>query len=152
MEPVAFTVLFQRPVSWIGRIVTFVTGDEYSHSVVSMRGRVWSSQIPKVATWAFADSPYKSKITNYDSHTIMLTSRQADLVESWLNGRVGSWYDVLALVGWLFGITQLQWRNRFYCHEFCREPLEKIGLLADVDELITARQLMNDLETIRNRQ
>lgn len=141
-------IMFFKPNSLIGDIVCLFTGDQYSHSVVEINQNVYSSEIPRITKTFWYTSPYNPFNRPSYQYILNVTQEQATVIESWVEHRVGKLYDCLSLFGWLFGIKRWQWRNRFYCHEFCREALEKAGIFEDVDELITAERLMSELSNI----
>lgn len=141
-----FRVVFLRPKGIIGYIITFFTKDDFYHSAVIIGDEVWSSEIPVVKKHQYND------YIKDDRHCCLeigidMTPDKIEIIKSWLNSRVGKMYDLYALIGWFFNIPKLQWRNRFYCHEFCREPLEKVNMLNDVGikKLVTASTLIREM-------
>jgi hypothetical protein len=142
------TVFYIRPKNWIGDMVCWATGDIFSHSILVVGDTFYSSQILRAKKGSFSTGEYKDR--RGVKQIIEVNEEQLATIVKFGEGRVGKFYDMLALLGWLFHKRQWNSKSRFYCHEFCREAFELAGLLDDTSELITARRLFRDLQKLHN--
>ena len=136
---------FTKPQSLAGKAVVWRTYDKYSHSVIVMGDTLYSSQIPRVVKKPVDGYPIAA-LYEFD-----VSEETYRAVEAWLESRVGKWYDVLSLVGWLLGIRSIQWNRFHFCHEFCHEALVRAGVLEPTNDFITADNLILSVMTKANQ-
>lgn len=132
-------IAFTKPQSLAGKIVVWRTYDRYSHSVVILGDRLFSSEIPYVKKRSVEGYPIAER------HVFSVDERTYGEIETWLESRVGKRYDILSLLGWMVGIRWIQHSKFHFCHEFCREVLVRAGILAPTRDFITANNLILDI-------
>lgn len=71
-------------------------------------------------------------------------NRTKEKLKLYLDGRIGTPYDVLSMLGWLFRIKSLQVKNLTYCFEMVYDALFAAGIVPDRNKkFITGDQLEN---------
>lgn len=91
-------LIFVKPYSFIGNVIKFMTGGQYSHIAIALsEDKIFEAQYGKIS------GIYDMTYTNYDIKEPAITDRQRhQLVEFIYNGDpCGREYDGYEIVGWL---------------------------------------------------
>lgn len=134
---------FTKPVSLVGDIIVWRTGDKYSHSWVVLDG-VMYDPLP------LKSKRHKPPIRQGDL-TFHLTVNDSDFerVQKWCENWVGSYYDFIAIFGWLIGVKEIDSPHHTYCHEFCNEILNMIqDKKVERPDLISAQDVIERLTSM----
>lgn len=147
----SFRIVFKKPQGIIGKLVCWRTKDIYSHSWIELDGIIYD---PSVIYGKRIILNKNLRRRNYPADLVIeikLTKSERQLMRAWVEDWVGSPYDFLSVLGWFFGIKEMESNRNSYCHEFCRHSLVRLGKLPADNHLITARRLKRELVGISGK-
>lgn len=130
---------FVTPQSVIGQLVAWRASDVYSHSWISLDGVMYDP----LPIWS------KKHVEPIDYGDLVITIDVEDdvykAIEAHCENWVGTFYDFLGILGWMFGLGVVQNSNHTYCHEFCHEIITMITGKNGKHRLISANHLIEEL-------
>ena len=136
-------VCFKKPGRFdlVGQLIKLRTGDEYHHSFIVANGVKYDPTFPRVGRVPLNGQPPKADLTL----AIPCSDVELAIITRWLEEQVGGTYDWLAIIGWIFGIKEIEFKLSSYCHEFCREVLVLLGRVIPSNDQITAKRLLTEV-------
>lgn len=127
---------------FVDDLISFRLESNWVHAVIEVDEKVYSSTFPVTIC---VDPSYKDVSLPPRTGTkwvINVTDDQKAKIIDYCDSRVGTSYDVLSMLGWLFRIRALQVKNLTYCFELVYDALNAGGLVPDRGKkFITGDQL-----------
>jgi hypothetical protein len=151
-------IFYTRPHTIFGKIICWRTGDIFSHSLIVKDDTYYSAAPFRVVTGTFCREKIICRHNGeYDGihgvlQSVELTDEQWEKMSEWLNSKVGKFYDVWAIFGFVFNKKSWQAKSRFYCHEFSRGAFEAAKLLPPTKDFIFARSLFREIFALKNKK
>jgi hypothetical protein len=142
------TFRFLEAASFVGNIITWRLKEPFSHAAIIIDGYAYSSTFPLVAMVPVSHHSVGFPSRNGMDITIELSEEEFLGLKNWCESQLCKPYDLLSLLGWIFGIQHWQSLNSTYCFEFIRRPLTYLGILprSSRKELISASRLIGELQ------
>ena len=123
-------------------LISWRLESNWVHSVIQVNEWTYSSTYPKTVKLPPTDSQVAMPPRKGTSWKVPVTPEQKEKILSYLNGRIGSDYDILSMLAWAFRIEELQSKNKTYCFEMVYDALSSAGMVPDRNKkLITGDQL-----------
>lgn len=149
------TIIFRfvEPCSFIGRIITWRLKEPFSHVAILIDDTAYSAQIPYVAMLPVTHKSVAMPPRKGKDVVLEVTQEECQKIKNWCESHIGRSYDLISILGWIFGMPCLQSKTHTYCFEYCRKAVEQMGWLEPVNELIKGNRLLADLQALaRQRQ
>lgn len=144
MYKVAIVRLY-RPADLFGRLICWRLESQYSHATIEMDGTIYSATFPKVVAVSPDNVAFGMPPRDGRSFNVMLTEEQHTKALTWFKARVGSSYDIMAMLGWAFRVKSWQSQKDCYCFDSVYRCLVAAGIFEETDNFVSGDQLIGAL-------
>lgn len=139
------TVRLYFPADAFGNLICWRLESAYSHATIELDGTIYSATFPRVV----AVSPYNTAFgmppREGRAFSLVLSDEQHDKAKAWFSARVGTSYDVLAMLGWAFRVKRWQSETHCYCFDSVYRCLAAAGVLQPTDDFVSGDELIDAL-------
>lgn len=134
-------------------LISWRLESNWVHGIIQVGSFVYSSTFPKTVKLPPTDPEVAMPPRSGTSWKLAVTSDQKNKILEYLDGRLGSDYDVISMLAWALRIRALQSKNKTYCFEMVYDALTSAGLVADRNKkLISGDQLESVILTLGAKQ
>lgn len=137
-------IRFYTPADWVGRLIAYWLDSAWSHVGIELDGVTYHATFPSVR----GEKPPSAQVTQPPRGGTCLimsvTSQEADVIKAYCQSMIGTHYDVIAILGWIFRAKWMDRPNRVYCFELVYDALASAGIFTSSRRLISGEQLMAD--------
>ncbi len=147
------TFRFLEADTWSGSIIRWRLKEPWSHAAIIIGEYAYNSTFPMVMMVPVTHHSMSLDIHPGIDISLEVTDQELTVIKNWCDSQLCKPYDFLSILGWIVGMPKLQSMNHTYCFEFCRRPLEFLGLLPApaTKELIRGRRLIQEIQTVGQR-
>lgn len=122
------TVLLRRPQGLLGRLISWQTRGEYSHTALALGGSVWEvggGYGLDPVTW-YPESWLQGE---WDRRYVLLTDAQAQQMRDWLSEQEGKKYDLTMVARFVSRRGEARKSSgKWFCSELVAAAFEHVGL------------------------
>ena len=139
---------FVEPCSLVGKIITWWLNEPFSHMAIIIGDVAYSAQVPFVAMLPASHKSVAMPPRTGVDVVIEASEEERLRIKEWCESHIGRSYDILSILGWMFGLHWLQSRKNNYCFEYGRKALEHMGWLEPTDDLVKGQRLLDELNKL----
>jgi hypothetical protein len=103
------TIYFFEPISFYGKVISWITGSKFSHAAFSFEGKFYHSS---ELTGRFCEM--EPKELERDFHVMTIELKDPERMREWLKSMEGKPYDWKGVLGWIF---KIQDKRKYHCFE-----------------------------------
>lgn len=123
-----------KPVSILGRIISFITRSKYSHAAIEIEGTLYDSSEQR------GYFSYSNIDTNKRQH--IYYDIDGDLTD-WVRDMHFTPYDWVGIFGWLFAADD---KKKFYCFEAVYSAMKHLDETVEDKNQVSAKTIINFFE------
>lgn len=136
--------LYESNGNLIDNLISWRLESNWVHAAIGVDGYIYSSTFPVTLALPPSNKDVAMPPRTGSQWSLKITTEQKEKLKLYLDGRIGTPYDVLSMLGWLFRIKSLQVKNLTYCFEMVYDALFAAGIVPDRNKkFITGDQLEN---------
>ena len=139
------TVRLYYPADAFGNLICWRLESAYSHATIELDGVIYSATYPLVVAVPPDDTGFGMPLRSGREFHIVLSDEEHDKAVSWFKARVGTRYDVLAMLGWAFRVKRWQSDTSSYCFDSVYRCLAAAGVLEPTDNFVSGDELIDAL-------
>jgi len=123
-----------EPNSFIGYLITFITGSKYSHAAIAINGILYDSSEKR--------GDFNVSDVHLNKRKYVCYELKGNLSE-WLAMNIGREYDWVGVIGWLFKAND---KTKFYCFEAIYSALMYLNIVKETKKSLSGDDLKDILE------
>lgn len=136
--------LYETNGNILDNMISWRLESNWVHAAIQVDSYIYSSTFPVTLALPPSNKDVSMPPRTGTVWSIQITPEQKEKLKLYLDGRIGTPYDVLSMLGWLFRIKNLQVKNLTYCFEMVYDALAAADLVPDRNKkFITGDQLEN---------
>lgn len=139
------TVRLYYPADAFGRLICWRLESAYSHATIELDGVIYSATFPKVVAVPPTDEGFGMPPREGRAFSVILSPEQHERAVAWFAARVGTSYDILAMLGWAFRVKRWQSETHSYCFDSVYRCLASAGVLHPTDNFVSGDELIDAL-------
>lgn len=139
------TIRLYYPSDTFGNLICWRLESQYSHATIELDGIIYSATLPRVVAVAPTDTAFGMPPRSGKAFTITLSDEEHDRALTWFKARIGTRYDVGAMLAWAFRVSSWQSDTRVYCFDSVYRCLAYAGVLEPTTNFVSGDELISAL-------